>query len=55
MSIKKFLLYFIAGTIILTIAKLIAPNSFTCGWFGGVLFYASMQLVDLNFEDDKTR
>ena len=53
MNTKKFLLYFIAGTIIHTIATLIAPNSFTCGWFAGILFYASMQLIDLYFEDDE--
>ena len=52
MSIKKFLIYFIAGTIILTITKLIAPNSFTCGWFGGVFFYASMQLIDQYYDKD---
>ncbi len=55
MNIKKILLYFIAGGIIYTIAKLIDPDSFDCGWIGGVLFYASMQLIDVYFEDDKTR
>lgn len=53
MNTKKFLLYLLAGTIIYTIAMLIDPNSFTCGWFAGILFYASMQLIDLYFEDDK--
>lgn len=55
MNIKKILLYFIAGSIIYTIAKLIAPNSFDCGWIGGVLFYGSMVLIDEYLEDDKTR
>lgn len=52
MNIKKFLIYLIVGTVILTIAKLIAPNSFTCGWFGGVLFYASMQIIDTYYDKD---
>ena len=52
MDTKKILLYFIAGGIILTIAKLIAPNSFDCGWFGGIFFYASMQLIDQYYDKD---
>lgn len=52
MNIKKFLLYLLAGAIILGIAKLIAPNSFTCGWFAGIFFYASMQLIDLYYDKD---
>ena len=53
MNIKKFLIYFIVGGIIMTILRYIGPNSFDIGWIGGVLFYASMRLVDIDFEDDK--
>ena len=44
MNIKKFLIYFIVGGIIMTILRYIGPNSFDIGWIGGV-FPANNELI----------
>lgn len=53
MKPKIFLLHFLTGTMIWVIAKLIAPNSFTCGWFAGIFFHASMYLIDLYYDKER--